>query len=139
MPYICDMTKINSRLHKLSADQINSIVENTILWCQENVGVNNRRKNPFQVRVDTISIDAMGEFNYKTNTIAVYTWVHFTPAQLIRTLLHEYTHYMQPIRSYYNKMARVHKYYSRHPMERQAVRMERLYKMCWEDIRKKVQ
>lgn len=133
------MIKINSRLHKLEVDKINSIVENTVLWCQDNFGVNNRRKNPFMVKVDTFSFDAMGQFNYKTNEITVFTWLHSNPGSLVSTIIHEYTHYLQPIRSKYNKLAKIYKHYDKHPMEKEAYKTEKKYfKKCWSEIRNKI-
>lgn len=132
------MIKINSRLDNLSVEEISQVITSTILWCQKNIGVNNRRKGNLKLLVGQASLKNYGEFNWNTNTIKVYLYPHKTPGCLIRTLIHEYTHYMQPLRKYYHVMSAYYKYYSRHPMERQAFRMEKHYKTCWEDIRKKI-
>lgn len=133
------MIKINSRLHRVDPNDVHRIVEQTILWCQENLGVNNRRRNPLSVEVKDMSLTSMGEFNYKENSITVYYWMHIDVGSLVSTVIHEYTHYLQPVRKYYNKLWAIHKYHSRHPMERQAFRTEKKYfKICWNDIKSSV-
>jgi hypothetical protein len=132
------MIKINTRSKNLTPEKVHNLVYNTILWCQSNLGVNNRRSKKFTAQIQALSLDAMGDFNYKTNTITVYHWNNRNVKEIICTTIHEYTHYLQPIRTKYNKLAKVYKYYSKHPMERQAVRMERHYKTCWNEIRKNI-
>jgi hypothetical protein len=52
---------------------------------------------------------------------------------VVRSVLHEYTHYLQNLRWYGHTLQKVG--YMKHPQERQARVMETMYSICWNDIK----
>ena len=68
------------------------------------------------------------------NEIHVWKERHRTFLGFIGTIIHEYTHYHQSIKRQYQKLDKIYSYKS-HPLEREAIRMERKYKwMCYYEI-----
>ena len=55
---------------------------------------------------------------------------------VVRAVLHEYTHYLQNLRWYNNVLSKVG--YDKHPQELEARGMEKLYSVCWNDIKQKL-
>lgn len=115
------------------------IVKLATEWCVQNFGVNNRRSKPFSVsiRKQTSGSPCYGQFCHETNTISVFTNNCHNVRLLVQTLIHEYTHYMQPIRGSYYKLLDEYGY-EQHPMEVEAREMEAYYKDCWKYIKKKI-
>ena len=57
---------------------------------------------------------------------------------MVQTVIHEYAHYMQPIKSSYNKLLKEYGY-DDHPMEIEAREIEKeYYKDCWNKIKNKI-
>ena len=77
----------------------------------------------------------MGQFDYKTNTLTIYHNNNYTVKDLIQTTIHEYTHYLQPISTYYYKYSRIYRYYD-NPFEVEAFKNEKkYYRKCWKSIK----
>jgi hypothetical protein len=55
---------------------------------------------------------------------------------VIRSVLHEYTHYLQNLRWYNNALDKVG--YDRHPQEKEARVVETMYSICWKDIKNNI-
>jgi hypothetical protein len=53
---------------------------------------------------------------------------------VVRTVLHEYTHYLHNLLLYHNVLSKVG--YEKHPQELEARGMEKLYSVCWNEIKK---
>mgnify|MGYP000868585770 FL=1 len=59
-----------------------------------------------------------------------------TVKMVIRSVLHEYTHYLQNLRWYNNALDKVG--YDRHPQEKEARVVETMYSICWKDIKNNI-
>ena len=144
MSYLCSM-KGTIKTSKLTYKEIRTIVSHTVKWCEQNLGTNNRRKNKFKISVKKQTKSEvknhdllMGSFCAYTNSLTVYYDNNPTVKDLIKTTIHEYTHFLQPIRSYYHKIAKLIPY-NKHPMELEAVLNETIhYKECKKHISSKL-
>ena len=108
-------------------------------WCVANFGVNNRRHKPFTVsiRMQVSGSPRYGEFNHIENTMVIFHNNCENVKLIVQTVLHEYTHYMQPIRSKYMELHERFSYED-NPLEVQARTNERLYRNCWKKIKKNI-
>ena len=122
------MIKLSTPTDTLNIKEIREIIKLSAKWCTENFGVNNRRHKPFtiQIRKYAIKRDRYGEFDAMNNTITIYYGTCNNVKLIIQTLIHEYTHYMQPIRTAYVRLYKEHGY-DNHPMEIEAREMENMY------------
>ena len=131
------MIKINSRVDRLPPKTMRSIVYLTISWCMDNLGTNKRRKNLLDISVKKERASTKcGQFHPIHNKITIYHDNNEYIKDLIGTTIHEYTHYLQPIRSKYAVLLKSLGY-DNHPMEIEAVNNEIKHtKNCWEIIRR---
>ena len=112
----------------------------TTKWCRENMGVNRRRKEPLKV---SVRINFRGEederyikgvFYPDENRIIVYSKNCLTIEEIVSTVIHEYTHYLQSDVKYIELYKRY--YYKNHPFEREARKNEDLYtSICMKEIK----
>ena len=105
-------------------------------WCRTNMGINNRKKyQPVITYYKSMEGDNdMGEYRYWDNEIIVYYNNCRTVANLIRTIVHEWQHQLQPMTKY----ERIHDEvgYEEHPFEKEAEAVERKnYKQVWSHIK----
>lgn len=115
---------------------IRKIVLLSTYWCQENLGVNNRRSKPFKLSIikQVSGSPCYGMFDEEENKIYIFHNNCTDIKLLIQTVLHEYTHYLQPIRGSYKKLMNEHGY-DNHPMEVEAREMEGYYLNVWNKIK----
>jgi hypothetical protein len=105
-------------------------------WCRTNMGVNGRKKyQPVITYYKSIEGDNdMGEYRYWDNEIIVYYNNCRTVSNLIRTIVHEWQHQLQPMTKYekiHNEVG-----YDDHPFEIEAEAVERKnYKQVWKHIK----
>ena len=79
----------------------------------------------------------MGEYRYWDNEIIVYYNNCRTVSNLIRTIVHEWQHQLQPMTKY-EGMDERHGYHN-NPMEIEAMEAEqKYYKRLWEAIKPKI-
>jgi hypothetical protein len=112
----------------------------TTKWCRENMGVNRRRKEQLKV---SVRINFRGEederyikgvFYPDENRIIVYSKNCLTIEEIVSTVIHEYTHYLQSDVKYIELYKRY--YYKNHPFEREARKNEDLYtSICMKEIK----
>jgi hypothetical protein len=120
----------------LSVQQIRTIVKETIMWCQENLGTKSYGVD-FSVRTLPVGYTpAYGMYDYNKRTIMVFRNYAPTVKCVVRAVLHEYTHYLQNLRWYNHTLSKVG--YNKHPQEREARVMEELYSQCWGEIKVKL-
>jgi hypothetical protein len=55
---------------------------------------------------------------------------------VVRSVLHEYAHYLQNLRWYNHVLQKVG--YDKHPQEVEARVVETMYSICWNDIKNKI-
>jgi hypothetical protein len=79
--------------------------------------------------------DVYGNYCFYRNTITIYLPNNRTIDDIVSTVIHEYTHYLQ-VRNTYREYEKT-TYYSQNPLERQAKRNEDKYtKLCIKEIKK---
>ena len=128
--------RANTPTSKLDNRTIRRIVRLSTYWCQENLGVNNRRSKPFKLSIikQVSGPPCYGMFDEIDNKIYIFHNNCTSISLLVKTVLHEYTHYLQPIRKSYNKLTEEYGY-DNHPMEIEAREMEGYYLNVWNKIK----
>ena len=130
-------------LHKtkdLTFSNNKEIAMATIDWCAKNIGVNYRYPIPRITLLGGITHympkDIYGEYDSEENLIEINLPRNTYVRCLIKTIIHEYTHYLQPIRTKYQKLTKKYGYYD-NPLEVEARYNENnRYRDCFEDIKK---
>jgi len=136
IPYLCGMLYLKTPTSDLSVHQIRTIVKETIMWCQENLGTKSYDVD-FSVRtLRNKTNPSYGCYDGARRTIMVFRNYTPTVKMIIRVVLHEYTHYLQNLRWYGNVLSKVG--YDKHPQELEARSMEDLYSQCWGEIKVKL-
>ena len=99
-----------------------------IRWCKQNFGVNERKRT---IKRSTV----FGNYCFYRNKITIHLGACKTMFDLVSTIIHEYTHYLQS-RNVYKSYEQTHCYFS-NPCEREARRNEEKYtKICIREIKK---
>ncbi len=105
-------------------------------WCRKYMGNNNKKKFSLLVTYwkgwDTI----MGEYDPQEHNIFIYYNNISNVKELLQTIIHEWTHSLQPLTSKwkeYNDIA-----YSTNPYEKEAYASEVLYSELWNVIKHKL-
>lgn len=117
-------------------------ITQAIKWCEENIGINTRKRRELLVELSYRSRKmkkylVYGNYCFFRNKIVIYVPNCKNRYDLISTLIHEYTHYLQSRCKY--KHYEEQYSYSRNPYERQARRNELKYtKKCMRSIRKSI-
>jgi hypothetical protein len=131
---------LNTRTESVDKPTIRAIVKETVRYCTETFGVNNRRGKEFKVSIrKQTSGDAFyGEYDYLNNTLIIYHNNCGRIKDLVKTTIHEYTHYMQPVRTSYHKL--LERYgYEKHPMEIEARENENYYyRKAWKQLKQTI-
>ena len=99
------------------------------------MGINGRKKWDVAVTYykSLDEDDDMGEYRYWDNEIIIYYNNCGSVENLIRTILHEWKHQLQPM-SKYERMLDEHGY-EEHPFEKEAEAAELKYKDVWMSIK----
>lgn len=111
----------------------------TLEWCKMFFGENKRRKKKLSININSKfkklnrSI-IYGNFDTYRNIIFIYLNNHNTLLEVVQTIIHEYTHYLQS--SYqYKKYQKIYNY-KKNPYELEARNIEEKYgKKCLRVIR----
>ena len=123
---------------ELTTPQIRKVVCETIKWCEENLGVKTKSRT-LQYCVRTLGekyTPAYGMYDPIKNRIYVFRNYAPTVKMVVKSVLHEYTHFLQNLRYYGKTLANVG--YDKHPQELEARVMEELYSNCWKEIKRKL-
>jgi Zn-dependent peptidase ImmA (M78 family) len=108
-------------------------------WCRSNMGINKRKKyDPTIAYYKSYEGDLdMGEYRYWDNEIIIYYNNCGNIKNLIRTVIHEWQHQLQPMTKY---EALDTKYgYRKNPLEIEAeAAEEKHYKQLWIEIKPKL-
>lgn len=130
------MIKSNYKPKNLSKDLIKKVCNLTIKWCKKNLGENETKILPLTLIVKNKMRNYYGYYDHRKNSLIVCIDKNETVEELVKTVIHEYTHYLQPIRKYYFKVAKITGYWE-NPYEIEAQRNEeKLFKKCWKEVRK---
>jgi hypothetical protein len=128
---------LNTPISSLSRAEAVRIGHMAITWCKKMLGVNNRKslliETVFSVDMDNPKI--CGEYDDIENLIFIYYRNCDDVRELLATILHEWQHSLQPLRSKYHKVKGP---YCRNPYEIEARKAEALYSALWTDVKPKV-
>jgi hypothetical protein len=127
--------KLHSRTKKMTTPELRKLVCETIKWCETNIG-RKYKSRTLKYRVLTLGekyTPAYGMYCPDKNTLYVFRNHAPTVKMVIKSVLHEYTHFMQNLRWYGHTLSKVG--YDKHPQELQARGMEFFYDKCWEEIK----
>lgn len=107
----------------LSEKEIEVILKFCLKYCVKTFGVNRRKKKDLVVIAEEYNpfflLEVFGEYDPPTNTIKIYLDTCTTVGKMCSTFIHEYTHYLQPCATHYEKL--LDKYgYDNHPYEVEA-------------------
>lgn len=142
--YLYSLNKLTMKLltktESLSFSDVTTIATATIDWCEKNIGVNWRYPRPrlslLGGVIDDMPNTMYGEYDVEDNIIIINLQCNVYVRCLIKTIIHEYTHYLQPIKTKYQKLAKKHGYYD-NPLEVEARFNENTkYKDCFKDLKK---
>ena len=112
----------------------------TLKWCKKNFGVNDRKRTKLEIEVTDRNRSikkamVYGNYCFYRNKITIHENACKTAYDLVSTVIHEYTHYLQSRNRY--KIYEQSYYYSTNPYEREARRNEEKYtKLCLKEIKK---
>lgn len=118
----------------LSLEELAEITLDVLVWCQKNMGINRRHKIWHSALITEEESDLMGLYEPYENKITVFTKNNKYLRDFVQTIIHEYTHVLQPIKTKYNKSLPA----SENPYEIEAYENElKYYRSCWKEVRKK--
>lgn len=109
-------------------------------WCIKYFGLCDRKRRKLLFRFSERkrkmgNFDVFGNYCFYRNEIIIYLPNNNTIHDIISTVIHEYTHYLQVRRKY--REYEITRYYSQNPLERQAKRNEEKYtNICLKEIKK---
>ena len=126
-------TYLKTPTSEMSVKQIRTVIGLTIKWCQENLGEKSYKVDYCVRTLGEKYTPAYGMYDPTKRTIMVFRNYAPTVKCVVRSVLHEYTHYLQNLRWYGHTLQKVG--YIKHPQERQARVMETMYSICWNDIK----
>jgi Zn-dependent peptidase ImmA (M78 family) len=130
------MIKSNYNPKKVNRDQVRKVCRRAISWCKKNMGENESKILPLSLSVRNKMRDYCGYYDHRKNKLIVCLNANETIEELVKTVIHEYTHYLQPIRRYYSKVGKITGYWN-NPYEVEARKNEdELFKKCWKEIRR---
>jgi len=132
--------KLLTKTNTLTLSKATSIAIATIDWCEKNIGINWRYSRPKLTLLGGVinhMPDTMyGEYDVEDNIIIINLKCNTYVRCLIKTIIHEYTHYLQPIKTKYQKLAKMHGYYD-NPLEVEARYNENTkYRDCFKHLKK---
>jgi len=139
VPYLCDMKLyLKTPTETMNSRQLRRVVCETIKWCEANIGKKTKSVT-LKYKVLTLGekyTPAYGMYCPTHNTLYVFRNHALNVRTVVRSVLHEYTHFMQNLRWYGHTLKKVG--YFKHPQEVQARVMETMYSICWSEIKSKL-
>ena len=117
----------STKLNTLTQKELKSLLTISLQYCTYTFGVNKRKRTQLQLEVfDRMHNDkrCAGCYDPITNTMTLFLTPIKTVGELLRTFVHEYTHYLQPCRTKYMKLYEIHGYHD-HPFEIEAYKVEK--------------
>lgn len=134
MSYLCLMLYLKTPTITMTTPYIRDVVGETIMWCEKNMGKKRKRtKLKFRVLTQTHGENCYGMYDPKKNTIIVHRNMCQSVRDVVKVVIHEYTHFLQDLRGYSKVLREVG--YRRHPQEVEARGNEKLFSKCWTDIK----
>jgi len=115
-----------TQLNTLSQSRIKTLCRKVVEYCEQELGKRPHRAAPTVKLVHHNPEKDLGEYQDPTNEIVVFIDDHRRVGQLVSTIIHEYTHYLQPRGDSYNNLLRRWGY-ADHPYEVEARLNESYY------------
>jgi len=108
--------------------QKRDLSERIFRWCKNNMGINGRYKTPISLSVirNQYEPQTYGVFDPDENQVIIYHNRIRSLERLITTIIHEYQHSLQPVKTYYGIYSVVYGYW-KNPLEKDARRAEKKY------------
>lgn len=118
----------STSIKDLTKKELKEIVGLTLDYCESELGVNRRKSCTPNVVLDTNPYETVyyGEYCPNENVISIFLDEMSGLGQITSTIIHEYTHYLQPIATKYYKLLKEHGY-DNHPHEIEARDNERIH------------
>jgi len=113
-----------SEIFNLTLNERRRIINCVLDFCKSTLGTK-RKKSPLKLSVRNIDGAEFGHYSPTLNLIMINTFECDTLDMVTRTVIHEYTHYLQDMRSYF-KLYKKHGY-AEHPQELEACDNELKY------------
>ena len=133
------MIKLETKTKTLGRAKTVSIANMVLRWCRSNMGINRRKKyDPTITYYKSYEGDLdMGEYRYWDNEIIIYYNNCGNVRNLIRTIIHEWQHQLQPMTKY--EALDANHGYRKNPLEIEAeAAEEKYYKQLWMNIKPKL-
>lgn len=115
------MMRRNTPIVKLNEDSIYDICEYALEFCQREFGINRRVKKELYVSLNYYKgeVTYTGGYCPNNNCIILMMKHNRKLIDFIGTIIHEYVHYKQPVRTKYDKLLKEYGYWD-HPFEVEA-------------------
>ena len=122
-----------------SMDQSYRLVNFTVEWCKKFFTAPHiKRRKPFCVMIhNTPDSEVYGEYCERNNWLTINLHNCPTVKDIVKTTIHEYTHFCQDLKEYAVMTKQVG--YDNNPFEVEAVDNEEMYyNNCWRSIKNKL-
>jgi len=110
----------------LTKKQVKKVLQFCAEWCHDNMGVNNRKRSELTYSFGKDENGFYGFYCPIINHIRLSLTECKTVGRLTSTFIHEYTHYMQPVRTKYASANIEHGYWD-NPFEVEARMVEKKF------------
>lgn len=121
------------KTEKVSIDELADIAKYVIAWCEHNMGVNKRHNKRHYMLLTNAFSNIMGLYEPYENKMTIYIRNNTYIRDFVKTIIHEYTHVLQPIKTKYNKSLPR----DQNPYEIEADENElKFYRSCWKEVKK---
>ena len=115
-----------TKIEDLSKKKFKKLFKYSIRFCEQNLGFNKRKKLPLEVLWSkNTNEDCYGWYDAADHTIQINANCE-TVSDFTRTMVHEWTHSLQPVLSKYAKLYKQYGY-DNHPMEIEAYAAEKTW------------
>jgi len=121
--------KSSTKLNTLTDKQLTKVLKSSLQYCMVTFGVNKRKRTTLGIRIYGNMLGdkrCAGCYDPIDNSISLFLNANKTVGELLRTFVHEYTHYLQPCRTKYMELLNTHGY-DNHPFEIEAYSVEKKY------------
>ena len=75
----------------------------------------------------------LGHFKFWNNEMVIHSDLCASIRTLVSTVIHEYTHYLQPMEKNYVALYEIHGY-NKHPYEIEARENEKMWTKCYQEV-----
>jgi len=108
--------------------ELRQIAKSCLEFCSKTMGINRRKKTPIKIRIikNPYKSPRAGDYCPTDNEIRIFYNELHVLQEFVDTIIHEYTHHLQPILTKYDKLLDEFGY-DDHPHELEAYTNETIY------------